>query len=722
MQKQEHYWSLVIEHGWVQSALWTIEDGSAKVEFISTPTHWEAEEDLINAADTCLSMAVQGFGAVGEEPEKTVFGVPPSWVQDGQIKEEHLNKIKKVCSKLSLKPSGFVVLPEAIAHYMKIEEGTPTSSVIIGLGEETIDVSLFKLGNFIGTVNVARSVSIFDDVVEGLARFADGGPLPSRFLIYDGKEGDLDGARQALVTADWTGLAGKESGGKLKFLHTPKVEVVDPKQKAAAVCLAGASEIAMASGAGSINTLNIAGDKQSLRQDQTEKDGKSGDEFQGQDNLSAEDVGFAVGKDVGSQANTNEPLFQNSSRDYGRSRKFFDLSKLSNFMSGLILSVKKPEFGGRGPLFLGGAAFIILLIAFFAFWWFVPKATVTIYLAPQQIEESVVVSINPKMSTLDLGAKIIPGKIVKTTVSGEKTASATGVETTGEKAKGTVEIRNATNSVVNLNAGALLTAGDLKFVLDDSVSVPAKSSTTEPGTATANVTASDFGSDSNLAKGETFLVSNYPKTDVDALGTSDFSGGSSREVSVVSSEDRQNLESDLTDELLEEGKKEIVSKIQDSDIFISEALTGTSSAKNFSNKVGDEVSTLKLSLNLDVEGLTVSKENLNNFAKEILKDKLPEGFVLRDSQIETGFELEDSENGVWKVRIDYRANLLPEIDTSSIAKKIAGKYPPLAESFISTVPGFKRVEIKIDPSFLPGRLAVLPRIVSRISVEVAAEK
>ena len=146
------------------------------------------------------------------------------------------------------------------------------------------------------------------------------------------------------------------------------------------------------------------------------------------------------------------------------------------------------------------------------------------------------------------------------------------------------------------------------------------------------------------------------------------------------------------------------------------------SAKNFSNKVGDEVSTLKLSLNLDVEGLTVSKENLNNFAKEILKDKLPEGFVLRDSQIETGFELEDSENGVWKVRIDYRANLLPEIDTSSIAKKIAGKYPPLAESFISTVPGFKRVEIKIDPSFLPGRLAVLPRIVSRISVEVAAEK
>src|SRR3990172_202806 len=118
MQKQEHYWSLVIEHGWVQSALWTIEDGSAKVESISTPTHWEAEEDLINAADTCLAMAVQGFGAVGEEPEKTVFGVPPSWVQDGQIKEEHLNKIKKVCSKLSLKPSGFVVLPEAIAHYM----------------------------------------------------------------------------------------------------------------------------------------------------------------------------------------------------------------------------------------------------------------------------------------------------------------------------------------------------------------------------------------------------------------------------------------------------------------------------------------------------------------------------------------------------------------------------------------------------------------------------
>src|SRR6185436_8439382 len=103
-----------------------------------------------------------------------------------------------------------------------------------------LDISLFRLGNLVGNVTVSRSVSIVEDVIEGLARFPQTDNLPSRFLIYDGKSGELELAKDTLVQADWTG----EISSKLKFLHTPKIEIVDPKTKVIAVSLSGASEIA----------------------------------------------------------------------------------------------------------------------------------------------------------------------------------------------------------------------------------------------------------------------------------------------------------------------------------------------------------------------------------------------------------------------------------------------------------------------------------------------
>ena len=175
----EYYWSVVIEPGWVQAGIWTIVEKEASVAALSPVAAWETEDDLIGAADTALSSAVQNLPEEAGEPSKTVFGVSSSWVSEGKIKDEYLEKIKTICTKLSLIPSGFVILPEAIAHYMKVQEGTPLNAVVVGLGRENIELVVFKLGNLLGTTEVARSVSIADDVSEGLVRFGKEDSFPS---------------------------------------------------------------------------------------------------------------------------------------------------------------------------------------------------------------------------------------------------------------------------------------------------------------------------------------------------------------------------------------------------------------------------------------------------------------------------------------------------------------------------------------------------------------
>ncbi len=97
------------------------------------------------------------------------------------------------------------------------------------------------------------------------------------------------------------------------------------------------------------------------------------------------------------------------------------------------------------------------------------------------------------------------------------------------------------------------------------------------------------------------------------------------------------------------------------------------------------------------------------------------GYVLRDEQLEFELGLKEEEDGVFRFSGSVSANLLPEIKTEEIAQKIAGKYPPLAENFLISIPGFSRAEIRLSPRF-PGRLGTLPRVIKNITIEIAAEK
>jgi hypothetical protein len=715
-KNQELYWALVLESGWVQAGIWEINNEKAEVAAISPATPWETDEELITAADTALSAAIQILPEETTEPSKTVFGVPSSWVADGQIKDEYLDKIKKICGELSLDPSGFVVLPEAVAHLKKSEEGSPLNAVVLGAGRENLEMAVFRLGNLTGVSTVARSVSIVEDVVEGLSRFMSEEPLPSRFIIYNGKEGELEEVKQSLTSAQW------EDYEKIKFLHTPKIEILTPEKKVLATALAGASEIGHVS---LIEEKNKIEDKEK------------------EDNLEnvvipepapvPEEMGFVVGEDIASQKAipvqeqkpaTAVPISENPAVQ----KKLELLPFLEKVKAGFWALLAKVSPGSRlnqegGKIFLfGGIFLLILLITGFLYWWFYPKASVVILVSPKKTEEIIELELNPNISSPDFSQKILPGEILRTQVSGEKTKSTTGTKTIGEKAKGSVKIQNGTGFPINLPAGTIILAtNDLKFSLSSSASVSAALSPTTPGEASVEAVAAEIGAEYNLAKDESFKVGNYPKSEVDAVATSDFSGGSSRQISAVSEDDQETLEKELEEELIQKAESELSQNLGGDDFFIQEAVSATASSRTFSNKIGDEATNLKISLTLDVAAPLVNKEHLVDFAKEVLKDKVPSGYVLRENQLDFDFRLKGEKAGVFDLDFLITANFLPEIKSQEIIKKIAGRQPEFAEEYLTSIPGFSRAEIQIKPRF-PGRLGILPKVIKNINIEIEGER
>jgi hypothetical protein len=710
--KQEYYWALVIEPGWIQAGVWAISEEKARVISLSSPAAWEVDEEIIGAADTALSSAIQKLPEDIGEPSKTVFGVPPSWVGEGQIKEENLEKIKKICVELTLEPTGFVIIPEAIAHLIKSEEGAPLNAVVVGVRNENIEIAVFRLGNLIGNSTVARSVSIADDVIEGLARFPGTEALPSRILLYDGKEGELEEERQTLLKLSW------DDQEKVKFLHTPKIEIVDPDRKVLATALAGASEIGNVT---AVENVKKKFEDEELSPEETQNIKAP------EDKISPEELGFTIGEDVSQK----RPVISESpappipkAAPAGLQPVNIQKPNLMKLFSGFGGKIaQKINFAPGKKVFLTASIVTIVLLAGgFLYWLLAPRATVTIYVSTKKLEEKVSVNFEPNLATADYENGLIPGEIVTTEVSGDKTKSTTGTKTIGEKAKGTVKIQNGTASNINLAAGTLLVSNnDLSFTVSAAASVSAALSPSQPGTANIDVIAADIGAQYNLAKDESFKVGNYPKAEVDGVAVADFSGGSSRDILAVSDEDQKALDEELTDELLDKAKNDMASNLSLDKYLIEETIQPEVNTKSYSAKVGDEASTLKLSLGLGVSGIVVDKQTLYGYAKEILKDKIPSGYAVRDEQITFAFELLGVKQSIYQTDTTLGINLLPEIDTQEIVKNISGRYPELAREYLTRISGFREAEIRMRPSF-PGKLGILPRITKNITIEVSAEK
>ena len=760
--EEEYFWSLLIEPGWVQAGIWKVEDEKAKVILTSSTTPWNLEEDLVSASDIALSSAIQGFPENLSEPSKTVFGVSASWVEKGQISEEHLEKIKKLCSELSLTPIGFVVLPEALAHYKRSLEGAPLNAVTLGIYKENLEISVFSMGNLLGTSQVARSVALEDDVGEGLARFAGGESIPSRFLLYNGKEGELEEARQSLLKVNW------EDFDKLKLLHTPKIEIVDIKTKVYAICLAGASELA---GVTSLDVAETFFDGKETKSDGSVSKGletsevlidkiDSGvgkideeaastqyEEKEKEDDQTLNNLGFVIDKDITSEelaSSDEENYVEEEVEDYHENVEpvqkesadkqpspssgkgvFKSLGKLKNKLFSLLPSIKLPSGPGISAgrkIFLTGFVFLLLIFALgFAAWWFLPKATVTIYLSPQRLGENTTVTVDTKKASSDLSQGVLIGENIAVSVSGERTKDATGTKTTGEKAEGEVTLYRVGSEITLDSETTIGGPGGLSFTLDSDVTI-ASGSASSPGTATVSVTAEDIGAQYNLAGGASFSVANYSISSIEAKNEEAFSGGSSREISAVSAEDMMVLEEDLLEELSNQAKTELEDSLDREKYFIEESVNVVILSKDFSAKEGDEASTLKLSLEVKAQAVMIEKTTLNEYALQFLDEKVPSGYVLRQEQISYEFEFEDEDDGVYEFKVRISANLLPEIDREEIAEKLKGRYVHLAEDYLNReVSGFVRAEIRIRPN-LPEKLKTLPHVVKNIDIEFTAER
>lgn len=747
--QSEAFFALEIAQETVKSAVWSVENKETQVLKVGAVEERKEgdKESFLRAVDATISSSGEG---IIPEPKGILFGLPEDWVEKQIIILERKKWLKELCEKLDLKPLGFVVTTEALVQYFKAQQGTPLNAILIRINDSDLLVSLvlagkIKLGEIVG-----RTEDLVADVREGLARFSVEN-LPPRMILYNGMV-DFEEAKQELLSFDWQ----KE----LPFLHFPKIETLSREISIRAVSIAGGSEVARSLGLEVIETVEPDGkEKEKEIEEETFEPVK---ETLPKEPLAASpadpaDLGFVKGRDIlegrtevgeEAEAKTEKKLecgkIEAEEGILGETEKKEPelkpetISSQAGFFSVIgkkILGIFQffkgffpdrgfylPFKGYKSIALLSGIVLIALIAGGFAFYWYVPGAEVTIFVTPKVLEKELTIRVSTETEEIDVERAVIPGRERELEIDGSLSAPTTGTKLVGEKARGRVTVLNKTESKKTFKAGAVLIGSEnLRFELTEDVAVASRSAEElgiTYGKAEVEAEAADLGPEYNLGGGSELSFKGLSSSDYSAKADNGFSGGSSREIQAVSQEDQDSLLKKLTDQLRGESKQTLEAGLEDEEVF-EDGIAAEVLEENFDKKAGEEADNLNLTLRLKLTALSFSRNQLNQLLLYLLSESLPEDFQLKTEDIETEVDEVEVEKGQVRIKLVARAKLLPKYDVASLRDNLVGKYPPLVQDYLATLPNFAKADIKISPK-LPGKLNTLPRVKGKIKIKLEA--
>lgn len=395
-----------------------------------------------------------------------------------------------------------------------------------------------------------------------------------------------------------------------------------------------------------------------------------------------------------SEANS-EPLPSSTpvtARPKSRANKKFKIPNINKFRKRLIL----------------GGLLLAALIAF-GVWAliFAPQATVTIQAKADKIDTNLAVKIEEGAAGTNPSEPIIKAEKREDTQNLSEKFTATGKKEVGEKAKGSITIRNCDYSDgFTLAAGAQFRADGLTFVSTKSVTVPkftgsassCSTSGSNAGTAKVSVQASEIGKEYNLKRQQYSIPGVSGK--VDAIGT-DMTGGSKKEVTVVTTEDVNKARQKIEDQNHDTIKSELATQFGENIRAIEDTFAVNFSEEAVSPNVDEEATEATLTITVVYSMLGVKNDDISQVLNKNLEADIDDS--TQQKIYDNGYDnlqINISEKTSASEAIaDFKTAgfIGPNIDTDKLETEIVGMRYGQIEALIASVPGVEDVNIKFSP-------------------------
>ena len=378
---------------------------------------------------------------------------------------------------------------------------------------------------------------------------------------------------------------------------------------------------------------------------------------------------------------------------------------------------KVPDFNVfRKKLVLIGGGIVLFIV--FMVWaiWFAPHATVVITAktTTSTVDKSVTLKQDGKVDAANNIIKSLRQE-QKKDISVDFTPM--GKKKVGEKASGTMHlVRTSVSSLtLTIPAGTSFSSGDYTFVSTEPASLSGTS--IGPGgviqsVATVKVQATQVGSEYNLSsRSYSSNVSGFS-----AAGTA-MSGGSSREVTVVSADDVAKAKVKLDAQKDTSLQSAVKALFPSSSIVINESYQEARSNPTPSVAVDHEASgTVQLKTTVTASMQGIDRSDMKQFLEDTLKKEIgskKNQKIYNDGSNEVKFAQYSERNNAVQVRLTANAKIGPEIDEHKVKEQVKGRNYGDVQSSLESIEGVQDVDTKFSPFWV----RTVPNNDKHISIE-----
>lgn len=199
------------------------------------------------------------------------------------------------------------------------------------------------------------------------------------------------------------------------------------------------------------------------------------------------------------------------------------------------------------------------------------------------------------------------------------------------------------------------------------------------------------------------------------------SGGTSKTVTVVTSDDQKRLQAKLLSVLRQQAQGELQAKLKGDQKIIADALTVVDGKYSYSKGVNDQASEFTLNATVRFKGTSYLDSDLKSIVAKLVETNVPDNFQLALADSETSAavsRIEKDDKLVFLAR--FKAKLLPKLDEGEIRNQVRARPTFMA---INSLKGMERVlgaEIKFV-SNIPPAIGILPLLNGNIKVTLAPQ-
>ncbi len=577
-----------------------------------------------------------------KSPDKTIFFLYSHLVDQnsGQIRPEYLKKIKDISKSLELKPMGYIECHEAVVNFIHKKESISLNALMVEFDKSALEIFLYKNGKLEYEETISRSSNLVDDLVPAFERARQKSMLPTRLILYNSRDLDLEVTK--ILSYKWD---------TSHFVQLPRTEVVKEEDLFESLI--------------DVFETQLFSKKDQAPTPPEEK----------------EVMGFVIGGDVKkeetsvSTSSISEPSIQQ--RKFQLSMPAFVesfLPRIQSFFSNLTNRVRSLNLPFKPLLpIIGGVAIVLLILATELLF---HKAEITIFLPSQSIKSDL---------TLVVPEKEVQKKTASTIIKTEK--STTGKRDVGEKAKGTVTIHNFDDKEVIFREGTAIQTGGVRFILDNDVKVASSSLATDgsaklPGKGQAKVTAEEIGTEGNVAANKRFDIEDQAPTTYFAINDASFTGGSKKQVKTVAKADIDSLNKKALEDATSYQTKELVPKLGGKSELLKQLNDIKLASPNFSHEIGEESDKLTLEAKANITYYVLSKDSLLKEFSQNLDDKVQKGYTIKKEEIVYKIGDVEQDDESYTIETTVAAKASQDIKNAELLKKIAGRNSDKVEEII----------------------------------------